>query len=311
MSKTISVLTCPGMGDIHWIVLKLQALAKQEGADKIALTIWDADKKVVHGKQRSLAYVERLPFLDHVGVFNEDWTYQKDKWSAAVHEDGADLQMGFDDFDYVMSFNGSLRHGRDIRYEILPELDCNFDYPVTERITDALWGDQFYKQIGPFIMFYFNDLLMYKQNWLKHFSLNAILDLIDRLRAVCPLNRMVLTGVTWDEPFNKQIADKLGSPDWLVNMTTKTDAGHLFAMIRRASAFIGWCAGNTIMSTHFGTPTVMLWSDYFQSRKFATCWADPLKIGNTYRPLFVEDITPEDVVTHTLAARAKDARGNL
>lgn len=301
MSKALRVLTMPGMGDNHWVILKIQALARSKGCDRIEVGIWNADNK-----PRSKGYIELLPFVDSVEYFEQPWEYEPKKWRAAVHEDGQDLQPGFDDWDYVFSFNGSLRNGRDIQTEILADLECDFQYPVNEPPTIAAWADEFKRTHGPYILYYFNDLLMYAQNWLNHFPLQSIVKtIIDMQRNSAGKFKAILTGVDWDQPFNQEIKKAIGPVDWLVDMTTATDVPQLFGLIRRASAFVGWCAGNTIMSTHLGTPTVMLWSDYFESRNFATCWADPAKLHETYWPLFVEDIEPSHVVGAIYGAMSK------
>jgi hypothetical protein len=287
----MKLLVMPGLGDIHWVMLKVQSFAKSKSATRIDVSIWNSD-----GKPRSIDYVRLLPFVDSCHYYNYPYSREKSKWHNAVHGDRCDLQDGFDGHDYVMSFNGSLRYGRNIITEIMPDCPCDFSYPVPLPMQAAEFADLFHRQHGDYILYYFNNLLMYAQSWLRHFKLSDIVALITKMRDAMPNRKAVLTGVSWDAPYVKRIRQHLPDADWVVDMTERTSLPQLFALNRRATAFIGWCAGNTIMSTHLGTPTVMLWSDYFQSRNFATCWADPAKINRSYVPLFVEDTNPDQVV---------------
>lgn len=301
--RHIDVLTVPGMGDIHWCMLKIQALLRREQESGnpwtgINLHIWNAD-----AKPRSRQYVELLPFINQVYDFNVDTNWNHDIWHKAVHDRDTDIQWNIEGtnpnrkFDCLFSLNGPLRYGRDIQSDILPGLQCDFNYPVSKDREGEAYGDAMAERYGRFGLLYFNNLLMYARDWLNHFSINHIADTIFDLAGMDQVDGLFLTGVSWDRPFVQEIISLLkargvGGP-WLVDLTTHTDVPRLFGLMRRAQFMVGWCAGNTIMATHLGCPTVMLWSDYFQSRKFATCWADPDKlVSGLYSPLFVEGLKP-------------------
>lgn len=286
MGETLRILTMPGLGDAHWVVLKLQALKQKLGAERLHVGLWQAD-----AKPRTLGYLQRLPFVDSCEDFNERHTFDRETWERAVLHPGDEVQEGIAGYDYVVSFNGSLRNGRDIETEILPDLECDWSYPVESRAEDIEW---FYSKVREwdatrYVLAYFNDIGMYKAKWLNHFGVEHIAESLLMLHLAFDRSRILLSGVSWDAPFAARLCEHLGRPSWLIDATQQTDMGQLFELIRNATVFVGWCAGNTIMSTHFGTPTVMLWSDYF-SRKFATCWADKTKVGSSYQPLFVEEI---------------------
>jgi ADP-heptose:LPS heptosyltransferase len=106
--------------------------------------------------------------------------------------------------------------------------------------------------------------------------------------------KLILTGSSWDEPFNKELED-IG----VVNLCGKTSLTELLGLIKGASAFVGWCGGNTIVSQHLNTPTLMLWSDYFEHRAFQTNWVDPDRLDKVYKPMNVENITLNEF-TNTL-----------
>lgn len=267
------LLVIPGIGDIHWVALKLQSFIDTHCPGQVPeVWIWNFDNR-----PRSADFVKRLPFVRFGGYWNhplEQPTFHDHYITGNV-----DVTWGFQDFDALLCVNGSLRVGRDMT-QIMPEYGINWQYPIRETPEDTAFGDRFAAD-GKFALLCFSDFGMFAK-WVHHMPARVCSSLIQRLgeRMGC---RMVLTGSPWDAEFCKRLT---GHTDDLIG---KTSCGELLAMIRRAEAFVGWCGGNTIVSTHMGTPTLMLWSDYFTDRRFQTNWVAPQAMGRCYTPMNVEN----------------------
>jgi hypothetical protein len=101
---------------------------------------------------------------------------------------------------------------------------------------------------------------------------------------------LILTGSRWDEPLNDWLSSNCGS--YLEDLTGKTTLSELIGLIRGAGAFAGWPGGNTMISTHFGINTYILWSDVYK-HGFYTNWVDPDKVNRSYIFDNISDITPD------------------
>lgn len=282
--KRLRILLVPGIGDAHWVVLKLESFlaAKNATAD---VWVWDFD-----GRPRSVPYLDRIPFVRSRGYWRRARVQDHHRIFERLYTKGEqDLVEGFLGFDYFICVNGSLRMGKRLEDEILPEYAVNWNYKVTEMKRDASYRRRFLDRYGPYILLGFSSYGMFSQ-WVANFGARNIGRFLVRLQELFPEHRTVLTGSPWDEDFSGLVGlevKKHGGKRPL-SLVGKTRLGSFLSLTRGASAFLGWCGGNTIMSTHFRVPTVMIWSDYFPDRKFWTNWVDPAAVGVTYLPLAVE-----------------------
>jgi ADP-heptose:LPS heptosyltransferase len=278
----MKILTIPGIGDIHWVMLKLESwIAKNCPGEIPEVHVWNFD-----GRPRSEDFVRRIPFVKFAGYFNtkiEDLdSFQKKIFqrSYMTGRNGSE-EKGYLGFDTYLCVNGQLRVGHDMK-NILPNYETNWDYKLDLTGTEP-------KIKEPYIIFYFSDHGMFKQ-WVTNLTPEKIKEFLSLIKGY----RLILTGSTWDGPFNKHLEDA-GVENWCGD----TSLDELLSLIRGASAFVGWCGGNTIISQHLNTPTLMLWSDYFPSKAFQTNWVKPEKIGTVYKNLNVENLTV-NTLTQTL-----------
>ena len=62
----MKILTIPGIGDIHWVMLKLESwIAKNCPGEIPEVHVWNFD-----GRPRSEDFVKRIPFVKFGGYFN-------------------------------------------------------------------------------------------------------------------------------------------------------------------------------------------------------------------------------------------------
>jgi hypothetical protein len=251
-------------------MLKMQSwIEKNCPNEKPEIWIWNFD-----GRPRSEEFVRRIPFVKFGGYLNESVEIDKRKLHQSYHKGSWSEAFNFHGFDCYLCVNGELRVGQKMD-NILSKYKTNWDYPIN------LKGIPSSKIKEPYIIFYFSDHGMFRK-WVEHMPVETIQHFLSTIKGY----RLILTGSEWDFPFNEKIKG-----DNIENMCGETSLDDLLSLIVHANAFVGWCGGNTIISPHLGTPTLMLWSNHFNHKRFQTNWVKPENIGTLYRLMNVEDIT--------------------
>ena len=114
--------------------------------------------------------------------------------------------------------------------------------------------------------------------------------------------KIILTGKGWDKEYNDELMawnKRFNGP--LVNRVGASESlGEYLYAIKEARAFIGNCGGNTIMSTHFGTKTIMMWNGEYFHKRFFTSWVDLQKLNKSYFPVDVTAGDPTEEILRRL-----------
>lgn len=264
----MKILTIPGIGDIHWVMLKMESFIKQHCPnEKPEVHIWNFD-----GRPRSEDFVKRIPFVEFGGYFNKPLDIDKRRFHASYMTGQYSQIPDFHGFDYYLCVNGGLRIGHHIE-NILPQYKVNWNYEIkTDDCKPPI--DE------PYIIFYFSNHGMFEE-WIRHLPPDKIKALLAEIKGY----KLILTGSTWDSPFNELLESEN-----VINMCGDTSLDELLGLIKGASAFVGWCGGNTIISQHLNTPTLMLWSNYFEHKAFQTNWVSPDRLNTLYKPMNVEGL---------------------
>jgi len=267
------ILVIPGLGDLHWVALKLRSFCEVHHIDDPEVWVWDFDDR-----PRSLEYVQRLLSCRSGGYWHQPLTNRtRSIFNECYMLGSRDVVTPFEGFDHFLCVNGSLRQGRTLS-EILSDCAIEWDYPLRTTPEELRYsGEQLSR--GKYLLLYFSDQGMFR-TWLASWTTARIALFLDTLHETMPEYRLLLTGSRWDERFAKELLSQVSAP--VENLVGQTSLDELMGLIRSASGFVGWCGGNTIISTHLGTPTYMFWSGYF-CKGMQTNWVDPNKLGSTYR----------------------------
>jgi hypothetical protein len=260
----MKILVIPGLGDIHWVMLKMEAFIARNCPGTVPeVWVWDFD-----GRPRSGDFIRAIPFVTFGGYWSEPIAVDRQAFHQAYITGDLDAVPNFHGFDWFLCVNGSLRVGR-AWSDILPAYETNWNYEIRD-----LGGTPAPDE--PYVLGYFSDHGMF-EHWIAKMGVDRIHAFLRSL----PLP-VLLTGCAWDKPFAQKIAG--GNVE---DCTGETSFPELLRLIRGAVGYVGWCGGNTILSAHVGTPTLMIWSDYFLPA-FYTNWVDPQKVGTVYTPMTVE-----------------------
>jgi len=279
------ILVVSGMGDLHFVLLKLEGFMKQREIDiPPEIWVWNLD-----GRPRSLGLVERVAFCTPGGYWNRARDDAPKQFSACYLAGTRDIDQ-VDGFDWFLCPNGKLRNGTHLS-QALGGCETNWNYQLGVTAGEELFLAQYRAVSTPEVMLYFSDQGMFK-TWLRAWPIQTIRRFIAELARLLGGYRLTLTGSTWDVPWTDRLLDEWAYPETLTSRVGKTTLDEFMAMVRCADGFVGWCGGNGMLATHLKIPTYMLWSDYF-GKGMSTSWVDESRNGTIYLPAWVETLHPE------------------
>lgn len=289
-----TVVIPAGIGDMHWIFLKLQDFKAKNEIDHLTLDVHQD-----RGHAHSHEFVRMVEFVDDV----IDTGYPAWGWQSPPSERPT-VRPDWHGADWGIEFNTRLELGERIE-NILREYRCNWDYPVADPDDAREWARGIKAEVGGTLVLLYASSAGGNKAWAANDWTPANwADLANKifLQTEC---KPVLIGATWDEDYTKQIraADTNGAIRYLVS---ETDVPKLFALIRQAACVVSFPSGIPIMATHFDTPAVMFWPEKDLTnapnarfgRGFQWSWVDPRSIASgRYVPMSwgSEEATPDGV----------------
>lgn len=272
----MKVLLPPGLGDLHWVLLKLEDFMRQRGVEIADAWIWDLDPAF----RRSLGLIERIPFLRAQGYYpmhQMDWHI----YAGLCINATIDYVETWDGFDYVLALNGKMDHGMAIE-PMMGGAAVNWAYEITATDGEREARDRLVRPLEPYVLLYLSEIAQF-QSWVRHLTPDLGRELIHRLHARFPGHHVVMIGMPWDAPFSERIG-----PSPALNLNGKTSFDEYMALIRNASAILGFANGNTILGSHFGIPTLMVWSTKtYPHAGFRHNWVRP---GAWYATVEIENL---------------------
>lgn len=270
----LNLLMLPGIGDLHWIFLKLAGM-RQNPKTELRVHVWEFE-----GRPRSIEFVRKVPFLTAAGYVNLDKRLLKTAEFRGVYLTGSHTVVpAFDKFDYLIGLNGVLVNGKSMIKDILPHVPTDWDYPITESEEEKTFSAEFTAKYPNYGLFFFSNHGMFGNHWIPHLTPQKIQMLLEELHKRMPNTTQIYTGSLWDGPMSQ----RLPSTPYAINLVGQTSLDQLIALIRKAKYFVGFCGGNTIVSTHLKTPTCMIWSKkQFPIAAFRWNWVKPGALNKTY-----------------------------
>jgi SAM-dependent methyltransferase len=284
--KRTRILVPPGIGDIYWVLCRLQAFVDLHGCSLPDIYVSSPDPS----RDRSAEFVSMFPFVHFAGYYPHDT--RKDKiWKQAYMQDGNGVFRNVHGFDWFLSANGPMRFGKTLD-QCFPGCTTNWYPPMFESIDQRTYRARMGRGLGKYIVAFFTHHGMYEQHWLRELSRDRLFEALRGIHAETGA-RIVLTGARWDsEGGEKNVnaylmakARKLPVESrFIIDLTGQTSLDQFFGLMRGALGCIGFCGGNTIMSTVFRKPTVIFWNKYFDERFWRNA-CPPDGLGRWYRPL--------------------------
>jgi len=288
----------PGIGDLHWIMAKMESFIEKNNIKKVRVRMnlgWK-DKKSIH--DCSLEYLELIPFIDSAESVKKDIPFEY----ALAGGSGTPLFKDHGGCDYMIEFNSYLEDGIKLE-EILPEYDTNFDYPINEPPMAEKFAEGIKEKVGGKLIILFAASADGNDIWAR--ELWTPLDWMKLARKIYDETkcRPVLVGAKWDKSYARKIF-RLDHKRIIHDIVGQTSVAKLFALIRAANVLIAYQCGPVMMATKFRTPVAGFWpinngvnpNGQFK-RDFMRSWLPPWAENVGFKPFGFgdENATPDGV----------------
>lgn len=269
------ILLLPGLGDVHWVFLKLQDWLKQQGPewDRPEVSIWNIDNR-----PRTLEYFQFVPWVRAGRYVDIPLSGDAHRVFDAMYmqKGTGDVAFDFHGFDAFIATNGNMRNGVNFS-RILQGAEVNFDYGPTLPVSEPT-------HTKPYFVLCFSGNGMFGSHWINRMTPLLIKEMISKMRERFPSHEFVFTGCIWDEAFTKMC---MGPKDF--SLVGKTSLVEFFRLLKYSSGYLGWCGGNSILSQHLGVPTVEWWSRKYFPKHDRHGWESPHTNRRKHFVLEVED----------------------
>lgn len=272
--RPLRIVVPPGIGDIHWVLLRLQGILRASGNDKFKPHIFVCSGDPAY--DRSAEFVKMVPWVEfggYVDIRRSEWK----KYTTASFFHGK-IFRGVNGFDLFIAVNKHVEQGMQFD-SILPEAGpTNWDYDLHIKEDEI-------KVPSKFILATFYRASFY-EGWWKEASPFPVLQAVgDRLPDDF---RILLVGAKWDQHIMEDL--QYAHPKCM-NYAGQTTFQQLMFLKNRCAAFIGHPSGSGMLAQHMGCPTILMWGDWWQFKKgMWTNWARPeMKESGKYIPVSIYD----------------------
>lgn len=292
--QRIKILVPPGIGDIYWILVKLQDFIKKNKTGLPEICVYGYIDNRYNSHNRAFPFIEMFPFVkaswktidlgknDYVGIDFER-TFNTAAETIIPNVLGC---------DYFMVYNGFINTGKTLE-EANPELTCNWNIPIFESIQQRNYEQKAKREYGDYAIIHFKFKGTYK-SWTKFLTVDHIIDMLNKLSAQLHV-KLIYVGGQWDnnDMGIQRILTKIPS---CINLIGKTTLEEVFGLIKGSKFVVGYPSGITMFAPVLGVKTLLAWSDLYPP---ATSWnvVPPTVRGNTY---FAEQMSQKTSGEHLL-----------
>jgi len=277
--KKVSIGIPPGIGDMHWVLAKLESFKEKNNLDKIKIVI-DRNPSLSYSRE----FLRLVPFIDEVDDGQKRLPFR----FSIAGGDGIPLQRNVNGVDYLMEFNSRLEQGVRIE-DVLPEYDVNFNYPIDNPREAKSFARIIKKGMGGKLYLFYASSVGGNKNWCKGtWEPKHWVKLANKIYDETKI-KTILMGAQWDSSYGAMIKS-IDSRNTIQNMIGKTSISEALGLLREASFLVSFLSGLVILSTRFKIPCASFWPTLKQAphwinpEKFKVSWIPPAAKENGYMP---------------------------
>lgn len=258
----LRVLVPPGVGDIHWVLLRLRGILRESGntEHKPIITVCSGDPAY----DRAGDFLRCVPWVQFGGYLD----IRPKRWQAFTTASFFHGKVFLDmpGFDLFIAANKLVEMGTPMD-DVWPQAGrTDWDYPIDH-------AEQTIEAPEQFVLASFYKASFYEKWWDRASPAEALRSVGDRLADAKLPHKIVLVGAKWDE---KVAAQLRSSHERVVDMTGKTSWAQLIWLKKRAAAMFGHPSGSPMIATQLGTPVVCQWGEWWQfTPGMHTNWCRP------------------------------------
>lgn len=286
MKKQTVIGMPPGIGDLSWIMTKLESFKKENNIEKIKVVMNLQWMTQMNRHTYSIEYLGLIPFIDTAESRIEAIPFEY----ALDGGSGIPLFKDCGGYDYVIEFNSQLEKGIKLK-NILPEYETNYDYPIYEPKEAREFAQALKNKIGGKLVLLFTATKGGNEVWAGDLWTPKDWVALARKIYIKTHCRPVLIGAKWDGDYAKEIYD-FDTENIIHSMIGKISIARLFALLREADLLIAFTCGVAIMAVQFRTPVVAFWPIKSKAnpkapfkRTFMRSWLPPWAEEVGYMPI--------------------------
>lgn len=282
------ILVPPGIGDIYWTLVKLQAIQVQYGFTNPELTI------VTYPDERGI-FLRSVPYLKMFDSFTvpdvptvPNAAGLQHIWDEAYSKKGRSIFENVMGYDYFIAYNGRINSGSWIEND---EFACEWRPRMSENAERAIRRSAAaWKSSGRYAVMFWPFYGSYESHLLQ-FPLAGIVEALNNFVHKCKVTPIFI-GSDWFNAVNPGGVNLINRIDGAVNAIGKLDLQDLFGLLQSAEIVLGYHSGITNMAAVFGTKTLLLWDDYFPESTSLACVPPDVR-GTTYRAVQTRNLTAD------------------
>lgn len=295
-TKVVTIGLPPGIGDMHWVLTKLESFKYKNSIDELNVVI-DRNPELSYSRE----FLRLVPFIDSV---DDNQRHLPFKFSIAGG-DGTPLQQNVNGVDYLIEFNSRLEQG--IRLEkILPEYDVDFNYPIEYPREARSFTELIKKGMGGKLYLFYTSSIQGNKNWCKGtWEARDWIKLAEMVYKETKI-KILLMGAQWDAGYGAMIKS-IDRKNVIQNFVGKTKIAEALGLLRESNFLVGFLSGLVILATRFKIPCVSFWPTLKQAphwgrhncvpERFQHSWIPPKAKEHGYMPMFYghKNTTPEGI----------------
>jgi len=297
----VRILVPGGIGDVYWILVKLEAFCEREGIKEKPTVLVLADDGVWESSRvRAVPFLEMVPFIKvgdppTVPMYPQEpkSKYLQEVYRRVSIEFYQTVFPGFMGYEYFMCYNGLINTGHWLEKD--DDLECNWYLPLKISKSQKKAKADCKAKYGKYAVFYFSMVGDFLTKNMGQFSLDKMAESINSFVDRSGLTP-IFVGAWWDlkwpvPKWKDHLPILMSKIPGSINLVGKTSLEQVFGIMQGAELVSGFHCGLTNIAIMFKKKTVLLWATGRFPEVTPLAVAPPETRMNTYVPLMTKDLT--------------------
>lgn len=279
------ILVPPGIGDVYWVLVKLESIIQKRKLDKPEITIVSYPDRL-HSHLRSIPFLEMVPWIrigNPPSVPNNPGLQQI--WDEAYLGPGRSVFPDVMEYDYFVSYNGCINSGGWL--ETTDEYECNWLPPIQSSIIHSVQGHK------RFMICFFPFLGTY-QSHERDFPIPLIAESINRFVAKSKLIPIFIGGKL-EQALDARRHELLALVSPKIDLVGQTSLKDIFGLLQGSQMVFGYHSGIPNIGAAIGKPSIFLWDNRFPESTSYAC-VPPWVRKTTYHAVSTKGLTVDSIV---------------
>tara|TARA_Y100000034_G_scaffold137016_1_gene218514 strand:+ start:5696 stop:6622 length:927 start_codon:yes stop_codon:yes gene_type:complete len=256
----VKVLSCSGIGDLHWMLTKIESYKEKNNITHLTVDIADEDRRRGH------QILEACPLVDH-------WSYVDIPYSK--------LRLGYVPEPYIpLEPNSWLEAGKRIE-DWLPSYETNWQIPLNSSTYAESWAKDIEKKAcgRPVLAIYSGStkgsLICPETTWKAQDWDSLVRHLTIRVPYY-----VIAIGSTYDD---------LPVTVFDLDLRGKTEFHEVLEILNMVDAQIGFHSGLSVIANSMHTPNWMIYWAHRRIKNLPNSWPEPVTLDKIHRNSFFNE----------------------